>query len=141
MKISAEATRLVGAPADKVYAILINPDHHKKILPEAFSKFEVEPDGIWKCEVNAGFMRRTLRVVPEQVEENRHYREKDLTTNAITDFLLEAHPDGTLVTISTIYERPGFLGFLESLIAPGFMRKLFDEELIKLCRYALIAET
>lgn len=139
MRISAEATKLVGAQAEKVYAILARPEHHKRILPKAFVSFELDQEGVWQVQVKAGFLTRTLRIIPEETEANKLFTERELNTNATTLFSLQPHPDGTLVTISTTYERKGFAGFLESLFAPGFMRGLYEEELTKLCRYALIA--
>lgn len=140
MRISAAATKLIGAQPEKVYAILASPEHHKRILPEDFSKFEVEADGTWKVQVKAAFLERSMQILPEAVEANRHFRETDLTRNSVTNFRLEPHPDGTLVTISSIYERNGLIGFVESLIAPAYLRNLYEEELTKLCRYALVAD-
>jgi hypothetical protein len=84
-------------------------------------------------------MKKTLHIRQEEMEPNKLFREIDLLTDIRTDFRLEAHPDGTLVTIATDYEAKGIAGFIESIFAPKLLTQLYDEELTKLCRYALIA--
>ncbi|HEY9789143.1 MAG TPA: SRPBCC family protein [Candidatus Obscuribacterales bacterium] len=138
--VRVEETKLVGADPGKVYAILAQPEHHKNILPDAFVSYEPQPDGTIAFTLKVGGMRRNFHVRVEQTEPNKLMRETDLATGIVTDFRLEPHAEGTLVTIATNYATPRtFAGMLESALAPAFLQQLYEQELTKLCRYALVA--
>jgi len=124
-----------------VYAILADPAHHKHILPEAFVSYVPETDSIVAFTVKAGFIKRDYRVKTEQTEPNKLFRETDIATNICTEFRLQPHEQGTVVTIATNFEtEPTFNGFIESILGPKFLHKLYQEELVKLGRYVLIAK-
>lgn len=136
--MKVEETKLVGGVPAKVYKILAETKHHAKILPEAFVDYKEAPDGTISYGIVYGGMRRDFTATVERVEENKLLREIQLPTHAVTDFVLEEHPDGTLVTIRSEYDTPNTpAGWLEAKFAPAFMHKLFDEELTKLARYVL----
>lgn len=138
--INVEESLLVGAPPDKVYAVLADPAHHKHILPEAFVSYAPESDSIVAFTVKAGLIKRDYRVKTEQTEPNKLFRETDLATNITTEFRLAPHEQGTVVTIATSFEtEPTLNGFIESILGPRFLHKLYHEELVKLGRYVLIA--
>lgn len=140
-KVQVERTLLVGAPPEKVFKVLADPAHHKHILPEAITRYKPESDSIVSFSVKAGFVTRDFRVETEETEPNKLFREMDLATGIITEFRLEPHEQGTLVTIAVDYEAArSFSGLMETWFAPTFLKKLYDEELIKLGRYVLIAD-
>jgi hypothetical protein len=139
--VKVEETKLVAGNAAKVYKILAETKHHVKILPEAFVDYKEEADGTISYGIVYGGMRRDFTATIERVEEDKLLREIQLPTQAVTDFVLEEHPDGTLVTIRSEYDTPKTIsGWLEAKFAPGFMHKLFDEELTKLARYVLTVQ-
>ena len=138
-RVKVEHSKLVGARPEKVYAILAQMEHHKRILPDAFTGVTASADGTFFITVKIGYAKKTLHIRQEETEPNELFREIDLLTNILTEFRLEPHPDGTLVTIASEYEAKGIVGFIESIFAPKLLRQLYEEELTKLCRYALIA--
>lgn len=139
-RVKVEESLLIGAPPDKVYAILADPEHHKHILPEAFISYGPESESVVAFTVKAGPIKRDYRVRTEQTEPNKLFRETDLATDITTEFRLEPHEQGTVVTIATSFEtEPTLNGFIESIFGPKFLHKLYHEELVKLGRYALIA--
>ena len=132
-KVSAKESLLVGAEPEKVYRVLLDPTHHKRILPDAFVRYESESEGIVSFALKVGGITREFRVEVLEIEKDRLLREKDLATGIETDFRLEPHQQGTLVTISTSYEAPSNIaGTIEAFTAPKFLSKLYNEELIKL---------
>lgn len=138
--IKVEESLLIGAPPDKVYAILADPKHHKHILPDVFISYGAESESIVAFTVKAGFIKRDYRVRTEQTEPNKLFRETDIDKNITTEFRLEPHEQGTVVTIATNYEtEPTISGYIESIFGPKFLHKLYHEELVKLGRYALVA--
>jgi len=140
-KVKVEETKLVAGDNAKVYKILAETEHHRRILPEAFVDYKEESDGTISYGIVYGGMRRNFTATVERVEENKLLREIQLPTQAVTDFVLEDHPDGTLVTIRSEYDTPNTpAGWLEAKVAPSFMHKLFDEELTKLARYVLTVQ-
>lgn len=137
-KVCAKESLLIGASPDKVYRVLLDPAHHKRILPDAFVRYEAENDAIVSFAIKVGGITREFRVEVQEIEKDRLLREKDLSTGIETDFRLERHEQGTLVTISTSYEAPANItGIIEAFTAPKFLSKLYNEELIKLGRYIL----
>ncbi|MBX9696287.1 MAG: SRPBCC family protein [Cyanobacteria bacterium] len=138
-RVCVEETLLVGAPPDVVYRVLVEPEHRARILPDAYVGYVSEDDSTVSFSLQAGRVKREFRVRTEQTEPERLLREIDLATGIVTEFRLESHVDGTLVTKATTYDTTKSIsGFLESLFAPQFLRRLYHEELIKLGRYVLL---
>jgi hypothetical protein len=74
------------------------------------------------------------------VEPNHVLHQVDETTGIVKEYHLEPTMNATLVTIRTCYQTSVSLGgLLESVFAPALIHKLFQEELTKLCRYAVVA--
>jgi carbon monoxide dehydrogenase subunit G len=139
-KVDVKESLLIGAPPDKVYKVLADPQHHIHILPAVFSNYQAEGGSVVAFSVKAGGTTRNVRVRVEHVEPNRLIREIDLENGTCVEFLLEPHADGTIVTISTHYKTASTpVGLLESLFAPGFLRRIYKEELVLLGRYVLVA--
>jgi hypothetical protein len=61
-----------------------------------------------------------------------------LASGIVTTFLVEPLDAGSSrVTIETRYRSPGLRGLFESLIAPGFLRKVYTAELALLAQEAV----
>lgn len=140
--IRAMAERPVGAPAERVYAILADyREHHPRILPPAFSDLMVEQGGVGagtviRFRVKLGGRTQRFHQRVDEPEPGRVLTETDLETGAVTSFTVTPMGDGSRVRIMTRYERGGLGGLVESVIAPMMLRRLYVDELARLDRYA-----
>lgn len=138
-EVNVKESLLVGAPPDTVYRVLVDPKHHARILPEAIVDYKSDDGSEATFSVKMGAVKRDFEIRTEQTEPDKLFREMDVKTNIITEFRLEPHAQGTVVTISTEYKTaPSISGLIESFVAPVFLRQLYKEELIKLGRYVLL---
>ena len=140
--LSAAADAHIDAPAPLVLEILRDFDgHHRRILPGAFSDFEVVRGG-----TGAGTMTRFRFRIGGRTTENRTLatepepgviREQVLDRDMVTVFRVQAEGDGAHVTISTEWTpQGGISGRLERLFAPSMLRSVYAEELDLLAGYA-----
>jgi len=141
IRVSAE--RVIAAPAARVYDLVADyRDGHPRILPpEYFGAISVERGGRGagtriRFEMKAfGKVNVGLAEVTEPVP-GRELRET-LDDGIVTTFRVDPLDEGTTrVTIETSYDKPGLRGFLESILAPRFLRKVFVAELALLAREA-----
>lgn len=141
MRVDVEESLLVGAPPEKVYKVLAQPEHHKHILPDIFVRYEAESDDIVSFSIKYYGAVRDMRAKVVQIEPDRVLHEIDLATDIVTAFRLEPHKDGTVVTLAVHYEaNKSIAGFIEALMVPPFLRRLYKEELVKLGRYVLLVD-
>jgi len=141
IRVSAE--RVIAAPAARVYDLIADyREGHPRILPpEYFGAISVERGGRGagtriRFEMKAfGKVNVGLAEVTEPVP-GRELRET-LDDGIVTTFRIDPLDEGTTrVTIETSYDKPGLRGFLESILAPRFLRKVFVAELALLAREA-----
>jgi hypothetical protein len=138
--------RTVAVPAAVAYGLIADyhAGHPSILPPEYFGRLEVLAGGHGagtriRFEMKA-FGR--VNVAEGEVTEpvpGRELRES-LSDGTVTTFLVE--PLGASecrVTFTTRYERAGLRGWLERLIAPGYLRKVYVAELAQLERVALAA--
>lgn len=138
-EVIVEESLLVGAPPDIVYRVLADPAHHVRILPDAFENYRKVDESTVSFSLRIGKVKRDFSVTTEQTEPNKLFREIDNNTNIVTEFRLEPHEQGTVVTIATHYKTAASIsGFMESKFGPIFLRRLYNEELVKLGRYVLL---
>ncbi|MBX9686659.1 MAG: SRPBCC family protein [Candidatus Obscuribacterales bacterium] len=138
MKVHVEESLLLGAQPSKVFAVLADPRQHKHIMPDALVGYELESDSVISFSLRLSNLTRKFRVRIEPVEENKLLRECDMESGVLTEYRFLAHPDGTVVTISTEYDTANSIsGFIEALSAPSILKRLYHEKLIKLGRYVL----
>ncbi|MFL5608670.1 MAG: SRPBCC family protein [Gemmatimonadaceae bacterium] len=141
--IHISASTTIRAPGSLVYGIIADyRDGHPRILPpEYFGRLEVLAGGRGagtriRFEMKAfGKTNVSVAEVSEPVP-GRELRET-LSDGIVTTFLVE--PLGAAearVTISTTYHKPGLRGWLERLIAPGYLRRVYTAELAQLGRVA-----
>ena len=143
-EVYATAERQVSAPAERVYRILANYEHHQRILPDAFSDFKIEKGGVGagtvvSFKVTAGGVTQFHRDTVAEPEPGRVLTETNdkgkLTTFTVTP-VGGPTSDQTLVRIETRWPSRGLQGLVERLVAPRMLRRLFLEELERLERYA-----
>lgn len=144
----ASATAVIEAPAERVYSILADYQvGHPAILPKpAFTGLSVEQGGHGAGTVIVSRMKvmgseRTFRMTVTEPQPGRVLVESDATTT--TTFSVE--PLGAAqcrVTIVTDTQTsPGFAGWIERLVSPPFLRRLYRQELQNLADYALRLHT
>jgi hypothetical protein len=136
--------RTVAVPAAFAYGLIADyrTGHPSILPPEYFGRLEVLAGGHGagtriRFEMKAfGRVNIAEGEVTEPVP-GRELRES-LSDGTVTTFLVE--PLGASecrVTFTTRYERAGLLGWLERLIAPGYLRKVYVAELAQLERVAV----
>ena len=142
-ELQVTAEREIGAPADKVYAILSDyQQHHPRILPPAFSDFLIERGGVgtgtvFAFKLKAGGRTRNYRMKVAEPEPGRVLTESDTESSLVTSFTVDPAPGGSRVRIETNWQGAGgFGGVMERLFAPRVMKKLYDDELARLDNYA-----
>jgi hypothetical protein len=138
----AAADAHIDAPASLVLEILRDFDgHHRRILPDAFSDFEVihggrEEGTRTRFKFRMGGRTTDTRTLATEPEPGV-IREQVLDRDMVTVFRVQAEGDGAHVTISTEWTpQAGLSGRLERLFAPSMMRRIYDEELGLIADYA-----
>ena len=133
----------VGAPADRVYEYIANTsEHHRHFLPPSFSDLRVEEGGygagtIFRVRVTLAGNTRDLHMRVGEPLPGRVLTESDLHSPMITTWTVTPDTAGCRVRIATEWtSASGLQGFLERLFAPGAMRKIYRDELVRLDRYA-----
>jgi hypothetical protein len=143
-EIVVSESRTVPVPAATAYDLIADyHTGHPSILPPAyFGPLEVLAGGRGagtrvRFEMKAfGKVNVAEAEVTEPVP-GRELRET-LSDGTVTTFLVE--PIGPMecrVTFTTRYERAGLRGWLERLVAPGYLRKVYVAELAQLERVAV----
>jgi len=137
------AEGLVGAPADRVYELIADHrEHHPKFLPSNFSNYEIEQGGvgagtITTFTVTAGGGSRNYRMRVAEPEPGRVLTESDTTSSLVTTWTVTPEGDQTRVRIETRWDgAKGMGGFFERVFAPPAMRRIYNDELRRLDRYA-----
>jgi uncharacterized protein YndB with AHSA1/START domain len=136
----AEESR-VGAPPDVVYRCIADHEQHREFLPPAFSDFRIEAGGVGAgtvttFRVKTGGGSRACRMRVEEPEPGRVMTEADEGSDLETTWTVTPEGGGSRVRIATTWEAAGVIGFLERLMAPRAMRRLYAEELRLLDAYA-----
>jgi len=141
--VQASAERTIDAPADTVYGYIADMrEHHPNFLPPAFSEFTVESGGVGagtvtRFKLNAGGRTREYRMEVAEPEPGRVLTESDTASSLVTTFTVEPEGERSRVQIATTWEGAGGIGgFFERTFAPRVMRRLYEDELERLDRYA-----
>lgn len=138
------ASRLVGAPADRVYAILADyhVGHPAILPPQYFGRLTVEKGGtgagtIVLVEVKAFGTIRTMRGYVTEPEPGRVLVESYPDTGDVTTFIVEPAGASSRVTFATeLGPKPGIMGWIERALAPVLMPIAYRAELARLDAYA-----
>jgi len=137
------AEGLVSAPADRVYQLIADhQEHHPKFLPANFSNFEIEQGGVGAGTIttftfSAGTRTRNFRMRVDEPEPGRVLTESDTMSSMVTTWTVMPEGDRSRVRIETRWEgAQGVAGFFERLFAPRALRRIYEDELRRLDRYA-----
>lgn len=140
----------IAAPPNVVYGIIADyREGHPSILPPRwFTHLHVERGGVGAGTVirfgmKSGGRVREMRAEVSEPEPGRVLVERGLDERGtVTTFTVDpAGSGGTRVTIQTTWRAPGVAGFLERLLAPALLRRVYREELARLGEKATGAPT
>ena len=141
--IRASESLDIAAPAQVVYDIIADyrAGHPQILPPEYFGRLDVEAGGRGagtkiRFEMKAfGRITVSTATVTEPVPGRKLL--ETLETGILTTFRVASLPgDGSRVTITTSYTKPGLRGWLDRLLAPGYLRRMYRAELALLARVA-----
>jgi hypothetical protein len=142
-KITVVQEGAVGAPAELAYRLIADDAHHRHILPDGFSDFEVLEGGVGagtlhRFKVTAGGRVREYVMRVDEPEPGRVISETDQGSSLVTTFTVSpAGETACAVRIETRWNGAGGIGgFFERTFAPKVMRRMYAEELAKLDAYA-----
>lgn len=136
--IRVSQSKQVPAPPGMVYAILADyTKGHAQILPRRyFSHLEIEQGGVGagtiiRFQMHAFGSTQALRAEITEPVPGEVLVETISPTGAITTFRIvpESGGQASRVTISTDLEVKGLTGWIQSMVVPRFLRKVYSEEL------------
>jgi hypothetical protein len=146
----AEASRIVDASPDAVYAIIADyHEGHAAILPARyFTGMSVDEGGrgtgtVATVHMNVFGAKATYQMTVTEAKPGRLLVEEDEKAGVRTEFTLEPLDDGrrTRVTIATrARTAPGLKGVFEKWLNPAVTRKIYREELQQLAQLVVRPE-
>jgi hypothetical protein len=144
-EIRARTQALVPAPPAMVYDLIADyqRSHPEMLPPRYFRNLKVEEGGVGAGTritfemTSFGTVRRFEMRITEP-DPGRVLVETDVVSGVATSFRVDPAPggQGSLVTISTRYRKSGVAGWVESWLAPRFLRTVFDAQLRLLAEQA-----
>jgi hypothetical protein len=143
--IRVKASAAIAAPAVVVYELIADYRHgHPAIIPPRyFEDLQVLEGGRGagtriRFVVKAFGSRQPARARITEPDPGRVLVETDETGKVVTTFTVDPQPDGrTRVTIASEYRATGLRGLVETLLVPGYLRKVYVAELNLLARHAM----
>lgn len=143
-RIDASASATIPAPASLLYDIIADykVGHPSILPPKYFGRLEVLAGGRGtgtriRFEMKAfGGTNVSVGEITEPIP-GKELRET-LSDGIVSTFIVDPVNAGSArVTISTVYEKGGLRGWIESMLAPRFLRDVYTAELAQLERVAL----
>jgi hypothetical protein len=141
-RIIVTHSAVIDAPAATLYAIVADYHQgHPSILPKGFSDLQVEQGGVGASTVirfrtTAMGQTREWHGTVSEPEPGRVLVEA-YDTGEVTTFTFEPLDEGrTRVTFTTEWSKGGLKGWVERLLAPRMMRRMYAEEMNNLARVA-----
>jgi len=142
-QIQVAAEREINAPADRVYRIFADYEHHHpNILPPQFHDLQVEQGGVgtgtvFSFKMTIAGRTRGGRMAVTEVEPGRVLEEHDTDSSLVTTFTVSPRGERSTVRIETVWDGAGGVGGLfERLFAPRMLRGIYKDELNRVEQYA-----
>jgi hypothetical protein len=143
MQIITAAERTIDAPPAHVYRLIRDyRQHHPSFLPAQFRDFGVESGGIgagtvFTVTMVVGGRPTAYRMRVGEPQPGRMLIESDPARCVLTTFTVDREPSGgSRVRIQTRWYARGLGGFLERLVAPRLLARVYRAELDLLDLYA-----
>lgn len=138
-RVEVSATRAIDAPPAVVYGIIADyrAGHPSILPPKWFGPLTVMEGGVGagtriRFSMKGMGPERPMEAVIAEPEPGRVLTETYPATGGVTSFIVEPANGGCTVTFHTTWEARGVTGFLEKLAAPGFLRRVYRDELDQL---------
>jgi Polyketide cyclase / dehydrase and lipid transport len=131
-EVTASATRSVSAPAERVLAILRDYHLRAQILPDSYSRVEVDEDGsVLSYRFSSPGRERDFRLRAQPSESG--LTERDELSSYVQTWTVTDTVTGSTVTVEAAWDGSGGVGGLfERLFAPLGLRRVFSEMLERL---------
>ena len=138
-RVEVSATRAIAAPPAVVYAIIADyhVGHPSILPPKWFGPLTVVEGGVGagtriRFSMKGMGPERPMEAIVAEPEPGRVLTETYPATGGVTTFTVEHAPGGSLVTFHTTWQARGIAGLIERLAAPGFLRRVYKDELDQL---------
>jgi uncharacterized protein YndB with AHSA1/START domain len=141
--VVGSAERTVDAPADEVYRYLADMHLHSRFLPAPFYDFHVEEGGVgagsvvrFKIHFAGGV--RELRMQVTEPEPGPTLVQTDTGgSGLVTTFTVTPQGEQALVNMTSSFDgETGVAGFVERIIAPRRLHRVYLKELARLDAHA-----
>ena len=134
--IDVSAARAIAAPPAVVYGIIADyrVGHPSILPPKWFGPLSVVEGGVGAGTRIRFSMRgmgpeRPAEAIVAEPEPGRVLTETYPATGGVTTFTVDPAAAGSLVTFRTTWTPRGFQGLFERLLAPGYLRRVYRDEL------------
>ena len=143
--IQAESSAVLDASPAEIYAIFADYlNGHPHILPKQyFSDLEVEEGGYgagtrFRVRTRALGVERPYHMIVSEPEPGRVLAERDVASDLVTTFTVTPAGDGRQANVRIATEwtpARGLGGWIERMITPPVMRRMYRTELGQLASY------
>jgi uncharacterized protein YndB with AHSA1/START domain len=141
--VAASAERTIDAPVVHVYQYLADMHVHARLLPRPFYDFQVEEGGVGAgsvvgFKINFAGGVRQLRMQVSEPEPGRTVVQTDTSgSGLVITFTVTPQREQALVNITSSFNgETGVAGFVERIIAPRRLHRVYTEELARLNAHA-----
>ena len=138
-RVDVSASRAIAAPPALVYGIIADyrVGHPSILPPKWFGPLTVVEGGVGagtriRFSMKGMGPERPMEAIVAEPQPGRVLTETYPATGGVTTFTVEPAPRGCVVTFHTTWEARGIAGFFERLAAPGFLRRVYKDELDQL---------
>ena len=138
-RVDVSASRAIAAPPALVYGIIADyhVGHPSILPPKWFGPLTVVQGGVGagtriRFSMKGMGPERPMEAIVAEPQPGRVLTETYPATGGVTTFTVEPAPGGSVVTFNTTWETRGVAGFFERLAAPGFLRRVYKDELDQL---------
>lgn len=140
---TVDAGREIAAAPEKVYGCIADYQTQRPAwLPPNFSNLSVEQGGVGDGTVvsyllTVGNRARNYHMAVSEPEPGSVLAERDTNSSLVTTWTVSPRGTGSNVTVHTEWQGAGGIGgFFERLFAPAALKRVYDDALARLDRYA-----
>lgn len=138
-----DAQKEIAAPSKVVFRCIADYNERPRWLPPNFSDLIVEKGGqgagtVARYRLAAGNRERTYHVSVAEPRPGAVLSESDSNSSLVTTWTVSPRGSGSQVAVHVEWQGAGGVGgFFERLFAPGALKRVYDDALARLDRYAV----